>query len=82
MTVFIQLILAICPFQHIGSFTSLAIGDYMFLNAFVEIMKSELHAINKMARRKKCRKNTYKKLSEFIRRHANVKQLSGQLTLH
>lgn len=79
MTIFMQFVLAFRSFQHIGCFVSLAIGEFMFAMAFVKILENELHAINNMASDEKCRNNMYKKLSEFMHRHANVKQLSGNL---
>lgn len=79
MTIFMQFVLAFRSFQHIGCFVSLAIGEFMFAMAFVKILENDLHAINNMASDEKCRNNMYKKLSEFMHRHANVKQLSGNL---
>lgn len=51
----------------------------MFAMATVKIAKGELRSINKMACNKKSgKKKMYKKLSEFIRSHADAKQLSGR----
>lgn len=59
---------------------SFAFGCFMFEIAFVKILKDELHAINKMAKHKKSHRNMYKNLSEFIRRHGDMKQLSRWTT--
>lgn len=48
----------------------------MYVNSFVSDLKGELYSINKMAKTKMIRKNAYRKLSDFIRLHAELKELS------
>lgn len=76
--IFIEFCLTIYPLQYVGVFMLFAFGLFMFIVAIVDIMKNELRSINKMASRKKFRKEMNEKLSEFIWTHANLKQLSGQ----
>lgn len=74
--VFLQVGFTICPFQYIGCFMFLAFGAHMLVTAIIDIMNDQLRTINNMANRKKYRKDLYGKLCEFIRLHADFKQLS------
>lgn len=70
-------IMASDPLHYMGCFLFLFYGVYMFSISIVKDLKGQLHSINKLARGKKCRADMYKKLSKFIRLHADIKQLSG-----
>lgn len=72
----IQYFLAFYPSRYVGCFLCFAFGAFMFSMATVEILKNELHAIDMMGSGRKTREKMLKSFSEFIRRHADAKQLS------
>lgn len=76
VAVFIQSFMATYEFQYMGYLILLAFGTFMFIIAFVKIMKNELNSINKMASDTKSCKKMYKILSKFNRTYATVRQLS------
>lgn len=53
-------------------------GVFMFATALVKDLNGVLHSINSMINDKESRNEMYKELSEFIRIHANAKQLSWE----
>lgn len=76
MAVSALLLWALFPFRYMGCIITLAFGGFMFATAVVEDLNGELHSINKMTNDDRSRNEMYKKLSKFIRIHANTKQLS------
>lgn len=57
-------------------------GVYVFAKAFVIDWKVDLQTIDKMTEKKKPKADILKPLSEFIRAHSNVKQLSIHFRLN
>lgn len=72
------LLWALFPFQYMGCIITLAFGVFMFATALVKDLNGVLHSINSMINDKESRNEMYKELSEFIRIHANAKQLSWE----
>lgn len=64
------------PLQYVACFIFLPFGVFMFQTEIVKDLERMLHTVNKMARAKTFRMRMYKKLSQFIRLHADTKQLS------
>lgn len=64
------------PIPIYWMFLIFALGLLMYTTLFTKDLKSELNAINNMASVENNRRKIYKNFSNFIRIHANVKQLS------
>lgn len=82
VAIFAQFLSIRFPIQYIGFFFAFAFSAFMFGISSVKDLKDKLHSINGMTGNKKSRRKMYKKFSEFIRTHANTKQLSEWSTLN
>lgn len=70
-----QFLCANIALQYLGFILVLSFIGFMFSISMVKDLNGELRSINKMARHKRTQRKVYKKLSEFIRMHADGKQL-------
>lgn len=74
-----QFIWSIYAFNYVGCFLFLALGAFLFAISVTKDLKNLLLSIKKMANRSQSLNldgRMYRKLSIFIRTHANLKQLS------
>lgn len=54
----------------------LVFGAFLFVLSFAEDWKDDLRSLNKMARSKQAEMHIFVQVSEFIRTHSSVRQLS------
>lgn len=77
MSVTAEWLCTIYLFQYIGCLSYFAYGIFKFATSFVRDLKGELQSLNKMSNVKNSQRDEmYMKLSEFIKFHANSKELS------
>lgn len=76
MAVVVQSLWVSVVFTIIGCILLLSFGCFVFSLTAAKTLKSDLHSIDKMARKKNSRCGMYKKLCKFLEIHANLKQLS------
>lgn len=75
-TICLQIVTVTFLLWFLASLLSLALGNLLFIWSFIKEWKCDLHSLNEMLKTEKFKADILKELTEFIRAHSNIKELS------